>query len=220
MPQRQVSPRKGDHIHASFPELHNIPEPARAAVDNFLNMRVRVAEAQDAYREAHLALGDAKQKEDQRLKQHIIDGGTTATFERTATREGQAAIDNAHQDYQVLKELIAPAYLQAMNALESVALDGAAHAQQEVEATAPAYLAAIEAAERARRDYLNAVGLRYFWAFLTEQHQAVAGAGMSDVIILREGPITRVDDGVFAMLRSDAKTHTRIDGTSTATSSW
>ncbi|MDQ0684854.1 hypothetical protein QFZ56_003817 [Streptomyces achromogenes] len=220
MPQKQGWARAADHQHATFPAPEDIPASARKAVDDFLNLRVRISDAQGAVREAHRSLADAKQTEDQELRQHIRNGGTTDTFERTATRAGRQAIEDAQQDYQVLKELIGPAYLAAMYALEAGAAQGIAAADAAVAATAPAYLAAIEATAQARRAYLNAVGLRYFWAYLTQQHQAMAGAGQSDELVLKDGPITRVDDGTFSALRSDAQTHTRINGTSAAANTW
>jgi hypothetical protein len=220
MPQKQGWARATDHQHATFPAPDKIPPSAREAVDDFLNLRVRISDAQEAVRDAYRSLADAKQKEDQELKQHIRNGGTTDTFERTATRAGQQAIEDAQQDHRVLKELIGPAYLAAMHALEAAAAQGIATADADVAAAAPAYRAAIEATAQARRAYLNAVGLRYFWAHLTEQHQAMAGAGQRDELVLKGGPITRVDDGTFSSLRSDAETHTRIDGASRAAANW
>ena len=81
MPQTQGWARTADHIHASFPVMDKIPEPAREAVDNFLNLRVRLSDAADTVREAHRALAAAVQPENPPLKQHIPHGGATETFE-------------------------------------------------------------------------------------------------------------------------------------------
>lgn len=213
-------PQAADHTHASFPAMDKIPESARAAVDDFLNMRVRIADATDAVRQAHLDLANAMQKENQALKQHIHDGGTTSSFERIATKAGNEAIDNANQDYKVLKELIGPTYLAAMEALKAAAAEGIATAEADLEATTPVYLNSIDTVEQARRDYLAAIGLRYFWSYLLEGHQAMAIAGARDQFVLRNGPVTRVDDHTFSAMRSDAKAHTRISGTNAASSTW
>lgn len=213
-------PQAADHTHATFPAADKIPEPARVAVDDFLNMRVRIADATDTVRQAHLDLANAMQEENQALKQHIHDGGTTSSFERIASKAGNEAIDNANQDYKVLKELIGPTYLAAMDALKAAAAEGIATAEADLETTTPTYLNSIDQAEQARRDYLAAIGLRYFWSYLLEGHQAIAIAGARDQFVLRGGPITRIDGHTFSAMRSDAQAHSRIVGTSAASSTW
>ena len=220
MPYRPPWPRKSDHAIASFPAEDKIPAPARAAVEAFLNMRVRLSDADDAIREANRTLTEANESESRGLLEHLRQGGTADTFERPSTEAAQTALAHAQQEHKALGVLIGETYMEAMAALKTAAPAGTATAQADVTITHRAYLAAIEAVAQARRNYLAAIGLRYFWAHLTEQGEAIAGAGQGDVIALKDGPITRADDGTLAMLRSDAQAHTRIDGTSPATSSW
>lgn len=217
-PKRWASP--SDHMFASFPSNENLPESARPAVEAFLNMRVRVAEAGDAVQDAVRALATLREKDKADLIQHVIDGGSAATFDTTKTRAAQAAIDHARADAEILEKQLGPLYMAAFNAVEAAAAEGTPAADTATLAAHTIYTAAIEATERARRDYLEAVGLRFFWAHLADGHQAMATAGLSDQLILNDGPITRVDDAVFSALRADAQAHTRIDGTSSVRSTW
>lgn len=220
MTTRTPWPIKSDHALASFPPEDKIPKPARAALDAFLTMRVRVSDAEDAVKDANRTLTEANNAESRGLVEHLREGGTADTFERPKTQAAQTALAHAKQEHQALKVLIGESFLNAMEALRKVAVGGAAIAQADVGTTHRAYADAIEAVEQTRRAYIQAIGLRYFWAYLTEEGKAMAHAGQMDVIALRDGPITRADDGTFALLRSDAQAHTRIDGTRSAASSW
>lgn len=220
MPHRSPWPRKSDHALASFPAEEKIPQPARPALDAFLNMRVRLADAEDAIQQANRSLTEANDSESRGLLEHLRQGGTADTFERPSTEAARTTLAHAKQEHAALKVLIGETYMDAMKALQGAAPAGAATAQADITTAHRAYVTAIETAEQARRAYLQAVGLRYFWAHLTEYGEAMAGAGQADVIAFRDGPITRVDDGTFALLRSDAKAHTRIDGTSPAANAW
>ncbi|WP_119581058.1 hypothetical protein [Streptomyces europaeiscabiei] len=213
-------PQAGHHTFASFPEPDKIPEPARAAVEKFLEMRRRRLQIQTQQGKAGASLKPALEADRAALDQHVLDGGSAATFAYEHTNAAKKAIEVAEADAEVMDRLLGPAYLQAAHALKACIPQGLAAAETDIQATQPAYLEAIEAAEQARREYLAAVGLRYFWAYLDESHMCISTAGASDQMVLKGGPVTRVDSHTFGALRSDAKTHTRIDGTSEAASTW
>lgn len=213
-------PQAAHHTFASFPEPDKIPEPARQAVAKFLEMRRRRLEIQTQQGEAGASLKPALDADRAALDQHVLDGGSAATFTYVHTNAAKKAIEVADADAETMDRLLGPAYLQAAHALKSCIPQGMAAAEADIQATQPAYLEAIEAAEQARRDYLSAVGLRYFWAYLDESHMCHATAGTSDQMVLKHGPVTRVDSHTFGALRSDARTHTRIDGTGPASDTW
>lgn len=213
-------PQASHHGFASFPETGKIPAPARPAVEKFLDMRRRRLEIQTQQGQAGASLKPALDADRAALDQHVLAGGSAATFTYEHTTAAKKAIEVAEADAEVMDRLLGPAYLEAVEALKSCTPQGLASAEADIQATQPAYLQAIEVAEQARREYLAAVGLRYFWAYLNESHMCLATAGTSDQIVLKRGPVTRVDSHTFGALRSDAKTHTRIDGTSEASSTW
>ncbi|MFI8422858.1 hypothetical protein [Streptomyces sp. NPDC085479] len=218
MATRVPWPVKSDHTHATFPAMQYIPDEARPALDAFLDMRVKLSDAEEAMHTAARALATANDAEQKGLLTHLRAGGTAETYERPDTQAKQEALTHARQEAHAYKQLIGEEYLTAMRALSKAAPQGAAQASEELETTHKAYVDAIEEAATARRNYLRAVGLRFFWSHLSAEGNAIAGVGELDAIVLKTGPITRIDDGTFSAMRNDAKAHTRMDDT--GTNSW
>jgi hypothetical protein len=217
---RTRSPIASDHRHASFPHMAKIPDEAKPAVLAFLALRRRIADARQVHRDAVTQLPAAIEKDREALTNLVLDGGTSANFDYPATTQAKKAIEHAKADVDVLEGLIGQTYIEAVVAAQKVSEEGAARAKQETVAAAIAYQQAITDVEQARRAYLDAIGLRFFWAHLNEQGHAMAGAGAGDQFVLKRGPITRIDDHTFRAMRSDAQAHTRIDGTQEALPSW
>jgi hypothetical protein len=213
-------PHASRHKQASLPPIDKIPDTARTDVLAFLALRRRIADAERAARTARAALKDAVQQDRDDLTDHIAGGGSSATFEYPRTTAAKKEIESTTKDLEVLNDLTGRQYVAMVYCLQEGADQGAAIAQQDIDPTATAYLQAIDAAEQARRNYLAAIGLRYFWAHLIERGNALATAGNGDQVVLKRGPITRVDSHTFKALRSDAQAHTRIEGTSEAASIW
>ncbi|QFQ98582.1 hypothetical protein F9278_23175 [Streptomyces phaeolivaceus] len=213
-------PRASAHVYASFPAKGKIPEEARPAVLAFLVLRRRVSEAHQAHRDAVAQLPAATGEDRAALADLVLSGGSSATFDYPATTAAKRKIEHTKADFDVLQNLIGQAYIDAVNAAQRAAEDGMAIAEQDTVTATIGYQQAITAVEEARRAYLDALGLRFFWAHLTEQGQAMAGAGAGDQLILKRGPITRIDDHTFKAMRSDAQAHTRIDGTGEALTTW
>lgn len=219
MPQT-MGPDAHKHQRATFPPMDNIPEAARPQVLAFLLLRRRLNEAQQAYRDALAQLEPAIAKDRSDLADIVLEGGTSATFGYPATAEAKKAIEHARADLDVLKEHIGSVYVSAVYAVQRVAEEGAADADTDIVSATADYLVAIDNVENARRAYLNALGLRYFWDHLTERGEAFASAGNGDQFVLKRGPITRVDSHTFKALRSDAQAHTRLDGAQDSYSTW
>jgi hypothetical protein len=220
-------PLPQDHKGASFPPREKIPTPALDAVEKFLATRVRLADAARAAADAKRALTTATDTDRAALDEHVAAGGTSATFDYPATTEAKKAIEHTAADAQSLARIIGKDfYLPAVEALKQHADEGRQVADHDIEATATQYREAIDTAEQARRAYLDALGLRYFWDYLQGQHQCLATAGNADQITLaprpggRAGPITRIDDHTFKAMRSDAQAHTRLDGNSEHLTAW
>jgi hypothetical protein len=213
-------PRASSHNVATFPRAEKIPEAARPAVLAFLALRHRISEARQAHRNAVAQLPAATDQDRDALTDLVIEGGSSATFAYPATTAAKKNIEHTKADLDVLERLIGQTYMDAVYATQKVAEEGTATAEQDIQTATAAYLDAIDTVQNARRAYLDALGLRFFWAYLTEHGDAMAGAGTGDQFVLKRGPITRIDDHTFKAMRSDAQAHTRIDGTQEALTSW
>jgi hypothetical protein len=212
-----MHPKPQDHPQASFPEMDKIPEPARASVEKFLQLRERLADANEAWGEAMRAMDKATREDQVALDAHIADGCSSATFDYPATKAVKAAIDVAQADRQALERLIAAAYLDAVRTLQANVKAGRATATEDIEAAHADYLEAIGQVEAARRAYLRALGLKFFYEHLAARGVALATAGYQDQLILMRvgagsGPITRIDSSTFSAMRSDAQAHERMSG--------
>jgi hypothetical protein len=203
---------RSDHEHANFPADQHIPAPALEVVTAFLNLRVRLDEAEEQRSLATRKLADATAKDQAALDQHVLNGGSASTFTYENTTAAKQAIIDAGADIEALKRVIGPAYVKAAQALQSVLPQGKAQAKGLIEETQQAYLSAITTMQEARRAYLEAVGLMYFWEHLQARGECIGNAGYSDQINLARGPITRVDGEIFKVLNLDAQAHTRLDG--------
>lgn len=207
---RAMGPTAAMYRRASFPAYDKIPEPARAQVLALSVLLRRETAADQAFNAAKAGLKDAIAEDRQALADLVIEGGSSAEFDYPATTAAKKAIAHRGEDRNILRDLLGQAYVKAVEAVRRVADEGEATADADVEATAAAYIEAIDRTEQARRAYLNALGLRYFWAHLDKQGDALANVGNGDEIVLARGPITRVDRGAFARLRDDAQAHTRL----------
>jgi hypothetical protein len=213
-------PQPDHHNFASFPPREKIPAEGLAPVEEFLALRVRRAEIQGQQREAAAALKTAVDTDQAALDEHVLAGGSAATFTYEHTERAKKAIADAAADMDVIERTMGKVYVKAVYALKGCTDNGVTLAETDIEETQAAYLKAINEVEQARRTYLEAVGLRYFWAYLDESHMCMATGGSGDQIVLARGPITKVDSHTFAAMRSDAKAHTRLNGDSEASSTW
>lgn len=213
-------PQPDHHNFASFPPRDKIPAQALPAVEEFLALRVRRADIQRQQQQAAAALKPAIDTDQAALDEHVLAGGSAATFTYQNTETAKKAITDAAADMDVIERTMGKVYLKAAYALKGSIDDGVTTAEADIDTTHTAYLQAIDAVEQARRAYLQAVGLRYFWTYLDESHLCMANGGTGDQIVLARGPITKVDSHTFAAMRSDAKTHTRLRGDSEAASVW
>jgi hypothetical protein len=203
-------PKPQDHEHANFPHEDKIPDGARDAVESFLQLRERAAEALEAHGTALRSLDQAIKDDRAGLDEHIVGGGSSVTFGYPATNAAQDAIKHASADRESLQRLLGEAYLKAAHTLLVHTDEGIATAQADIVATAQRYSDAIATTEQARRDYLAAIGLRFFWSHLTEQGECMANTGTNDQVITARGPITKVDSTTFTLMRLDAQTHERM----------
>lgn len=217
MPLSAIPPKPQDHPQATFPETSKIPEPARDSVEKFLNLRVRYADANRAWTEAMQGMDKATLADREALDAHIAEGGSSATFDYPATTAVKKVIDVALADREALERLIVAAYLDANRTLQRNLSAGREIAEADIEASHAVYVEAIQQVEAARRAYLGALGLKFFWEHLNARGQLLATAGYQDQLILMRigrgsGPITKVDSTTFTLLRADAQTHERMSG--------
>lgn len=220
MPYLDARIRRSDHEHATFPPDEYIPASALEAVTEFINLRVRIEEAEEQRRLATRKLPDAANTDKAGLDKHVLAGGSASTFTYPNTTEAKKAIEDATADVEALKRVIGPAYVKAAEELRHVAPQGTRQANERIATTRETYKRAIEATHTARRAYLESVGLLYFWEHLAARGECIGGAGNSDQIFLARGPITRIDGEIFKAMHSDADAHTRLDGQIGALSTW
>ncbi|MVO86646.1 hypothetical protein GPA10_18250 [Streptomyces sp. p1417] len=203
---------RGDHEWASFPADHHIPAPALQAVTDFINLRVRIEEAEEQRSMATRKLSEATVKDRAALDEHVLNGGSASTFTYENTAAAKKTIVDAEADLEALKRVIGPAYLKTASTLQDVIPQGRQQAAALIEQAGQAYTAAIDALAETRRAYLEGVGLMLFWEYLHSRGECVGNAGYGDQINLSRGPITRVDAEIFKVLHSDAQAHTRLPG--------
>ncbi len=193
--------------YAQFPPVAQLPKGARDAIEPFLALRRRRADVAAVLAENSAGLTAAKLADANRLREHVREGGSAATFKADAEDAAVKAVKAAQADLGILDSLLSEQYVKTCRALQGMADEGAKTAATAAEKAAARYTAAITELEQARQDYLAGCAVVLFWRFLTVKGSAIVAGG--DAIHLKRGPVTKVDQTTLHLLRQDATTHQR-----------
>jgi hypothetical protein len=201
-----------------LPALDRLPPAVHPAVEQFLALRVKVADADRAVKDATRAKTAAEQADKTGLDSHVRGGGRAATYQPTAPAAAKAA-EHARAELAVLRGLLAEQTAALGPVLTAHAPAGRQLAEHEIDATEAAYRQAIDTLQAARSDYYRACALADFWrrvavhktaAYVESDTLHTARSQVANGHIGSRYAGVDVDTAVFAGLRDDARAHERL----------